>query len=70
MPENNESKIAEIMIDVDSVNVSRERYDELIKGEAFLNIIKKMRQKKVASYQIEELLDCLIEKKGENEDAE
>ena len=29
-----------------------------------------MRQKKVASYQIEELLDCLIEKKGENEDAE
>lgn len=70
MPENNESKIAEIMIDVDSVNVSRERYDELIKSEAFLNIIKKMRQKKVASYQIEELLDCLIEKKGENEDAE
>ena len=70
MSENNESKIAEIMIDVDSVNVSRERYDELIKSEAFLNIIKKMRQKKVASYQIEELLDCLIEKKGENEDAE
>jgi len=70
MPENNESKIAEIMIDVDSVNVPRARYDELIKSEAILNILKKMKEKKVASYQIEELIACIIEEKGETEDAE
>ena len=63
-------EVKEILIDTGSVNVSVERYDELVKAEATLEIIKNMYHSSESTYRYDDIMGYIFGKKGADEDAE
>lgn len=70
MSENNGAITSELLIDTKSVCVDLERYDELVKCEENLRIIRGMYHSGMSSYNYDDAFSAMFGKKGEQKDAE
>ena len=63
-------KNCEILIDTCGVNIPLSRYDELVRAEINLKMIKELYHSDIASYDYEKFLSMVFGKKGAEENAE
>ena len=64
-----ELKSVEMIINKDDVNISRDRYDELIRSEVQMQIIKKMYLSETSSYNYDTIFGYLFGEKGDEANA-
>lgn len=71
MPDNEKNVLnSEILIDTGSVCVKTDRYQEIIRAEATLQIIENMYRSSISTYDYDTFFSFIFGKKGENGNAE
>ena len=59
----------EVLVDKGSTNIPNERYEELVRKEAALELVEKMYRSNAASYSYDGILALIFGEKGAGENA-